>query len=164
MLLLIAETVSCHLKMTKTDQSLRNITIAAIKRSAQEKEKWRFTNFYSDSKSATIPQPIRDKLKLAEKELLVASSIASLTEWTVVTTRRILGNAGGILQELELKEVDSFHWGEFKDKENQTTKIRLTSYNSEDFYFDIETREGSIVMIYAIRTLINLNERNKNGS
>lgn len=145
--------------MIKTDQSIHNICIAAIKRHTTQPYDFKWTRFYAD-KDAFIhhyPQMIPD---LSEKEWPICSTIIDAYSWSVLTTRRLLTNQQGQLTMANIDTSISQSHGDFKgdDKKDRTLGILQLANGTRMTYF-IETGKASMVMIYGIRTRINITKQ-----
>ena len=141
--------------MTKSDHILRRTTIAAIKRHAMLPHKWDHTQFY-ETETVLDLGPIERELAIDEGELPVASVIKSGTDWSFVTTRKVILMTEGQRQEIKITEIETFDWGQFKDTKSTSPVIELKNSMGQLSKFTIETGKASMVMIYAIRTLTQL--------
>ncbi|MBL6446346.1 hypothetical protein JMN32_08505 [Fulvivirga sp. 29W222] len=145
--------------MSKSDTTLRKTTIAAIKRRSKKPFEWNITRFYETERPEDIG-PIKMELGLQGDELPVASSISTHTDWTFVTTRRVIGKTDNVKSAININDVEKWTWGDFKGYEDQQkTMITLTTLEGREHKFVIETRNASMVMIYAIRTLLQLSRK-----
>ena len=151
--------------MIKPGNILRQTTVAAIKRKAIMPHQWELTRLY-ETDSVDVPDPIKENLSLMENELPVASTIAKPTEWTLVTTKKVIGRTSNGLIAINIDDIEQWSWGDFKGKfEEPTTKMSLTTADGQKKDFIIESGKASMVIIYAIKTLQQLSRENqKNGS
>ena len=139
--------------MKKCDTILRQTAVAAIKRNAMMPEQWKFTKLY-ESDAIDILGPIQDELKLGENELPVASTITKPTDWTFVTTKKVIGRTANELISMNIDDIEEWSWGDFKGSlEEPTTTMSLTTAEGQKKVFIIESGKASMVMIYAVKTL-----------
>ena len=150
--------------MRKPDNILRQTTVAAIKRKAMMLHQWELTRLY-ETDSFDAPDLIKKDLNLKENELPVASTIAKPTEWTFVTTKKVIGRTSNGLIDINMNDIEKWSWGDFKGKFGEpTTKMSLTTADGQKKDFIIESGKASMVMIYAVKTLKQLlRENQKNG-
>jgi hypothetical protein len=84
----------------KSDQSIRNICIAAIKRKTIPPFDFPYTSIYGDGDVIKNTE-VRKAIVLQESELLICSTIVHEKLWTVLTTRRIFSYEGfGVMQHM----------------------------------------------------------------
>lgn len=120
---------------------------------------WDMTRFYESETSDDIGA-IKHDLRLVENELPVASSIQTATDWTFVTTRKVIGRADNEMKAIAVQDIDQWNWGDFKGYRDKTsTRIALTASDGQVHDFIIESGNASMVMIYAIQTLAQLTKK-----
>ncbi|MFD2600606.1 hypothetical protein [Flavobacterium suzhouense] len=135
----------------KTDKSLYNITIAAIKRHAMHPETWLY--------SKIISTPEAEGFDLDNEELpvfLIESEVAK----TLVTTRRIIETSIGNSKQTLITEIQSTDYGLFKGDINKPdlSDFKIITINNNSITFQFETGKASIGLIYAINTLRKLHK------
>src|ERR1700749_2492794 len=130
----------------KTDKSIYNITIAAIKRSSQNPETWIYSKIVTDS---TI-----DGFDLIENELPVFM-IDSVTTKTLITTRRIIEISANKNQSISIDEIDDIIYGNFKGQINKPilSIFKIIDFYGDELHFQMETGAASIGLIYALNTV-----------
>ena len=125
-------------------------------------DQWELTRLY-ETDFVDAPDPINEDLNLWGNELPVASTIANPTEWTFVTTKKVIGRTSNILIAINIEDIDQWSWGDFKGKfEEPTTKMSLTTADGQKKDFIIESGKASMVMIYAVKTLQQLSREREN--
>jgi len=139
--------------MDKSDQSLKNTCIAAIKRSTIPPFDFSYTRIYKAGDTIDN-EKIKTELIVESEERLICSTIINDKIWTILTTRRIISFEGVGLQQHSIKSIQEWNAGDFKGYSGQNyTKGFLHFTDGKIFPFFIETGRASMVMIYGIRTL-----------
>ncbi|PZR20535.1 MAG: hypothetical protein DI539_10510 [Flavobacterium psychrophilum] len=133
----------------KTDKSLYNITIAAVKRHAMNPETWLYSKIISTPKAEGFD---------SDSEELPVFLIESEVAKTLVTTRRIIETSIGNSKQALITEIQSTDYGIFKGDINkpELSDFRITTINNESITFQFETGKASIGLIYTINTLLKL--------
>jgi hypothetical protein len=132
----------------KSDQSIRNIAIASIRRHSGDFNEWKGTNI---SVSHFPPQVIA-----MEGELPVVFFKADDDNWTLMTTRRIIGSINGERNEIKFEESFITLWGNYKkNAENpiDTTYFRILGAGARQLEFLMETGNPAIAFVYGIKTV-----------
>src|SRR5260221_12774178 len=138
--------------MTKTDQSIHNICIAAIKRHTIQPYDFKWTSLYADKDAFThrYPRMITD---FYENELPICSTIIDAFTWSVLTTRRLLTNQQVQLAMTDMNTSIYLSHGNFKGyNQKDKTLGSLQLANGTKMTYFIEAGRASMVMIYGIRT------------
>lgn len=130
----------------KTDKSIYNITIASIKRSAQNPETWLHSKIITDVNI--------NGFDLIENELpifIIDSKIAR----TLITTRRIIEVSPNTAQSIAINEIDDIIYGNFKGQINKPTLsiFKIIDFYGDEIQFQMETGAASIGLIYALNTV-----------
>jgi hypothetical protein len=142
--------------MPKPDMTLRQTTIAAIKRRTMLPHDWKFTRYFETELIKDLG-PIGIELESVENELPIASVVKSKNDWMFVTTRKVVGLTNCVKQEMKFADIGSIDWGFFKDTKNVTGLIHLRDLNGQTNQFIIENGKPAMVIISAITTLTQLN-------
>lgn len=137
----------------KSHESIKNITIAAIKRHSIDIDKWTNTSI-----SILDFQPQIEQL---DSELPILSFALTDSDWTFITTRIIIGKISGEYKQLDFNELDDIVYGDYKNIKKSTTIFRMTDFQGDNSDFLMETGKPSIAFIYAINTILRL-YRNEN--
>jgi hypothetical protein len=136
----------------KTDKSIRNICLASIRRHTIKPFDFTFTRLFENDgvlHDAVILE------RLSDNELPISETFVDNNNWTLVTTRQIITCKQGVERSIRPTDVYSWTWDDFKG-------IRTTPYTlgtlrvneQQNLEVFIETGRASIVIIYAIRTLV----------
>lgn len=130
----------------KNPESVRNIVIKAIERSAMDVETWKY--------SRIVQQPF-DKLKemfeLDSSELPVFE-VQGESKHTLITTRRIIEKTLGSINAVEFEDIDDIMYGLFKGR---IDKPELSTFRVVDLYgvqndFQLETGKAAVGLIKSV--------------
>lgn len=138
--------------MSKTDKSKHDISIAAIKRSANKPYDYKWTRFYESNSDFAFSEI---KFDLAENELIVCSTIIDSENYSILTTQKIVTKEDGIEYVGDLLGAKDKLYGTFKGGTNNFyTFGRIELKSGEELKYFIETGKASMIMIYGVRTII----------
>ena len=138
--------------MKKTDKSIHDICVAAIKRSTIKPYDYIWTKFYESNSDFTNQEL---SLNLFENELIICSTILDGKNYSILTTRKLITVENGKERIENLVGAIDKGYGNFKGyKEDQLTFGSIELENGEDLKYFIETGKASMIMIYGVRTLI----------
>lgn len=138
--------------MKKSDLSIKNICIAAIKRNTIPPFDFKFSKLYTEDTSFADPK-ILEALKLAADELVICSVIINTTQWSVLTTRRVITWDREELFAYAISDFEERELEDFKDDfYAKWTKNIFKFSNNEKMPVFIETGRASMVMIYGTQT------------
>ena len=143
--------------MTKTDQSIHNICIAAIKRSTFKpyKKKYKWAQFYE----ATDAFPYTSlPLQLEANELIICSLVLDTNNYSILTTRKLITNINGNEEIGSIKGASDKDYGRFKNNPDVVTFGTISYENGKDLKYFIEIGNGSMVMIQGVKMAIRTNE------
>jgi hypothetical protein len=145
--------------MTKSDKSIKHITLQSIKRATIKPIDYPLSRIYEDDEQIES-ENIRTEVNLQTGEELICSTIISEDIWTVLTTRRIITREGIKLVEHSLTGFVRREMGDFKDRSGQAYIKGILLFDDGQLipYF-IETRKGSMIMIYGVQTATQINRR-----
>jgi hypothetical protein len=129
----------------KKDSSIKSISVAKIKRSAIDIDKWTKTLICSD----TFPI----KIEHLPEELPVVFYSVDDKNWTLVTTKRIIGQIDSLKREVFFNELDDTIWGDFKSKNKDNTIFRTVNFEGEENDFLMETGKPAMGIISAVNTI-----------
>jgi hypothetical protein len=143
--------------MIKTDKSIHNICIAAIKRSTIKPYDFKWTRFYEEN--ADFKNSFAGiEIDLSNNELIICSTVIDSDNFSVLTTRKLATKEKGNLLYGNLHGAIDKLYGDFKGalKRESITfgTIRLT--NGNELRYFIETGRASMVMIHGVRTSIRI--------
>lgn len=143
--------------MRKTDISIKNISIASIKRHTIPPIDFDFSTIYEDEEQIDN-EKIREQIELDKNEELICSSIINDSVWSILTSRRIITLEGVGKVQHELKGLIQRNAGDFKGWSKQKyTKGFLQFDDGKIIPYFIETGNASMIMIYGIDTAVKLN-------
>jgi hypothetical protein len=143
--------------MRKTDQSIKNLVTAAIKRHAMNLETWDHTKLW-DSLNDTVRSAITERVDLADGELGIIAYYESEDYWYVITTRGLAVWQAGQIHSTPIDKVDSYSVGDFKGilTKRKTDTMQLRHEGRVMTAFRYETGEPSMGAIYGIMTLLSV--------
>jgi hypothetical protein len=140
--------------MQKTDESIRRICIASIKRHTIKPIDYPLTRIFEKQSLSEIDKVISSTFNHLDNELPIAITYVDINNWTLLTTKRIISNIKGVLTQTFASKVVKRTWGDFKGyKEKPTTLGYLTLNDNTTMNILTETGAASMIMIYGIMTL-----------
>jgi hypothetical protein len=133
----------------KKDNSIKEITIAALNRSVMNAENWLYSKVCSEDFSK--------EFELEENELPIFEIKSSVAN-TIITTQRIIENGDGKLKFIRFEEIDDVVYGDFKKQINkpELSKFRIVDIYGDEYDFQMETGKASIGLINSVKTLMKL--------
>ncbi|MAW95155.1 MAG: hypothetical protein CMF33_08005 [Leeuwenhoekiella sp.] len=139
----------CASGKMKTDKSIRNITIAAINRSAMDIDSWNHSRIADENDTELI-----EKFELLENELPVFE-IKSEFAHTLISTRQIIERNKEKLHSLNFDFLDDVVYGNFKGQRNKPklSIFRVVDIHGDELDFQMETGKASIGLIYSVDTI-----------
>lgn len=141
----------------RSDDSIQKICIAAIMRHTIGPIDFLLTRLYK-ANSRTL---ISIDIALTDGELPVSQTFIDKSDWTLVTTRRIVSCFNGEVCEASANIVDSWKWGDFKGyKGGQTSIGEILLNDGSTLKIHLEVDKASMIMIYSIITLVELQKNN----
>lgn len=139
----------------KSDNSIRNICISAIKRHTIKPYDFSFTNFFEIEFLFDINQDILKTFNFTVTELPISQTFSDNKNWTLITTKQIISCIDNNTKSTYADKVVSWQWDDFKGYQNQKLTIgQLELGNGENIQVLIETGRASMVTIYSIMTLV----------
>ncbi len=146
--------VDKYYKEMKTDSSIKNISVAAIKRKSIDLNSWEKTKLVFD-----FPVEVEPKAN----ELPVVYVLIDNNNWTLVTTQRIIGQIDSVMREIDFTYLDDTVWGSFKNTKIDKTIFRTVDQYGEQYDFLMETGKPSMAIISSVRTIKNFYKENEIG-
>jgi hypothetical protein len=138
----------------KSDVSMRNITLAALKRWKTGFESWERTRLIDHFPLGIIPLP---------NELPVVFLLINDKNWTLITTKRIIGKIDTIERSSKFEELDSEtfetwdnmnkEWIDFKSTKTDKIIFTTTDLKGKQNEFYVETGAPSLAIINAVRII-----------
>ena len=133
----------------KSDRSIRNICIAAIKRHTIPPFNFLF------SKIVEAQDELPGAFAALDGELPISITSVDNLHWTLVTTRRVVSCINGSITECEAKHIKSWFWGAFNASNREPVLFGELKLEGDDIHaVHIETGKASMITIYAIMTLV----------
>jgi hypothetical protein len=140
--------------MKKSDKSIRNITLAKVKCCLMEDTVCTLTRTYDNETMADISFAAN-----AREELPVACTYVDTYSYTLITTRRIFTTKDGLKYEVLFQDIKACKFGDFKGMQDKPVTFgSVTKINGEDIPVLIESGKPSMIVVNAIRTILNLTE------
>ncbi|MEM9078151.1 MAG: hypothetical protein AAGC43_13995 [Bacteroidota bacterium] len=133
----------------KTDKSIRNIAIAAIKRSAMDMDSWNHSRIANENDIDLIK-----KFELSEGELPVFEIKSDLAH-TLISTRQLLEKKNETIQRLHFDFLDNVAYGNFKGRPDkpELSFFKVTDIRGDKLDFQLETGKASMGLIYSVDTI-----------
>lgn len=140
--------------MKNTDESIRHICIASIKRHTIKPINYPLTSIFETQLLTDIDKKISAVFDHQENELPIALTYVDSTNWTLFTTKKIISNIKGHIKMAFVNDVRKRSWNDFKGyKDKPVTYGQLTLDNNSVFDILIETGAASMIIIYCVMTL-----------
>ena len=143
--------------MTKSDKSIHNICISAIKRKTISPYDFKWTKFY-EFNSEFENYYLGFKLDFIENELIICSVIIDENNYSILTTKRLITKENGAYISGTLKGAVNKAYDDFKNLKKLHIFGIITLQNGIDLKYFIETSNASMVMIYGVKTLLEINK------
>jgi len=142
--------------MEKTDESIKNLCLAAIKRSTIPPFDFKYTKVNDDGE-LILPKELNEYIDLENDESIICLTIITDKIWTILSTKRIFSMEGIGLKTNNLKGIKKWDFGDFKGYSKQEyTKGFLYFDNDEIIPVFVQTGRASMVMIYGVMTISKL--------
>jgi hypothetical protein len=142
--------------MRKTDKSIRNITLAAIKRSLIPDAACRFTRTYDKE----MMSDIAFSENAIEDELPVACTLVDANNYTLITTRQVITKKDGSKYVVSFQDIKTYTLGNFKSiKDSLVTVGSVINIDGGEVPVYIESGKPSMIIVNAIGTILNLIEK-----
>ena len=112
-------------------------------------------NEWSNTIIEEIHPEVQGLVELQDGELPLVSCYFSAESWYVISTRRLTGLYCGDLKEIDVLDIASERFGNFKGLSNKKTEVlTITTIGNSEVKFEYETGKASMAPIYAISTLV----------
>src|SRR5476651_2592743 len=98
----------------KTDNSIRNISIASIKRSTIKPYDFPLTKFFETEKLTELNNNTLELSATIENELPIAQTVIDPMNWTLITTRQIISCVDGVTKNAPMDKIVRSEWNDFK--------------------------------------------------
>lgn len=117
---------------------------------------FKWTKFYD---SATDFISTGEDLELAEKELIICSTVIDKNNYSILTSRQLITKNEGQLKTGYIQGATDKLYGDFKgNKDNDFTFGQVELQNENNLNYFIETGKASMIMIQGVRTLIGITQ------
>ncbi|MGO4292093.1 hypothetical protein [Chitinophaga sp. RAB17] len=144
--------------MKKSDKSIHNICIAAIKRSTIKPYDFNCTRFYEEPTTFKNAYP-EIEIGFSSTEPVICSTVIDRDNFSVLTTQKLITKEKGILLSGNLNGASVKTYGDFKGyKKDSFTFGIIHLVDGNEFKYFIETGRASMVMIHGVKTRIQVNE------
>jgi hypothetical protein len=131
----------------KSDVSIKNISLAAIKRHSVGLETWQRTTIN--------PNIFPSSINLDHGEIPLVLFNCSQDNWTLITTRSIVGQINGERHRVHFAELDDVVFGDYKRIKSDTTIFRTTDFYGKKGDFLMEPGPPAMAFVYAINAINN---------
>lgn len=139
----------------KSDNSIRNICVLAIKRSTIPPIDFPLTRLFE---TETLNDPAAYLFKIVaadENELPIVQTVVDALNYTLITTRQITTCVKGVIKNTKAINVQSVYWGDFKGYfKTEHTVGHLVLEDNRKMEIFIETGRASMITIHCLRKLI----------
>jgi len=130
----------------KTPESIRNIVVSAINRSAMDIETWKY--------SRIVEEPfdkLKQKFELDRSELPVFE-VQSESKHTLITTRRIIEKTSSTVIKAEFENIDDVMYGLFKGQidKPELSSFRIIDLCGDQIDFQLETGKAAVGLIKSV--------------
>lgn len=144
-------------KMKKTDQAKHRICISKIKRSTiKPYDDFQWTQFHENNHSFSNAHP-NIPIQLNEEELLICSTIIDLDNYSILTTQKLVTSENGVLESGLIMNAENGFYGNFKGYGNEKVTFgKIILENGKILKYFIETGKASMIMVYGVKTLIQI--------
>lgn len=141
----------------KTDENIKHIVVAAIRRKSMEMDKWLYTQLW-DSGNPEVKAKLSLVCFMETGELPILYSYIDAEDWTFVTTQRVLYAFEGETDFVFARDIIDADWGSFKgynfkSRSKQETERMQIFVKGGVHLCPFETGAASMGTIYAVRTL-----------
>jgi hypothetical protein len=141
----------------KTDESIKNIATASIRRHSMDMNSWTQTRLWEEGDPGKKAE-IAAKCRLDVDELPILYSYLDQGNWTLFSTRSVSYSNEGDFGHVVAAEIAEHSAGNFKGYGEQCVeRMRITTRDGQVHNCPYETGKQSMGTIYAIMTIISLN-------
>lgn len=141
--------------MTKSDKSIHNICIAAIKRSTIKPYDFKWTKYYESNTEFPYSGLLLD---LTQDELIICSTVIDDANYSILTTRQLITKLNGQVHIGNVEGATNKLYGDFKGyKEKLFTFGKIELQDGTGLSYFVEVVKASMVMIHGVMTLIRTN-------
>lgn len=98
----------------KTDNSIRNISVASIKRKTIKPFDFTFTKVFEKERLNEVGNDFFKFASVSENELPIAQTLVDESNWTLGTTRQVISCVEGNSKSIYAQDIKRWEWGDFK--------------------------------------------------
>lgn len=140
----------------KTDEQIKKIVTASIRRHSMDINTWKYTRFW-DEGDIDLNSELFQLCKFEKNELPIIYSYIDSSNWTMFTTKSVQYSNENQFEKFNISEIKDYKLGNFKGISNQSVeKMIIETENNEFHKCPFETGKASMGSVYAIRTLIQI--------
>jgi hypothetical protein len=132
----------------KNHESIKNIAIASVERHSIDIDQWEKTRISKSQHHAFIER--------LDNELPVLEYIFNEANWTIITTKRIVGKIDGNQNQVDFSLLDDVVYGDTKDARKMTTLFRTIDVYGGFVDFLMDTEKPSTAFISSINMIAQL--------
>jgi hypothetical protein len=140
--------------MEKTDESIWRICAAAIRQSTCKPIDYPLTTFFETFNADIIQESVTNSYQKELNESPIALTFIDGGNWTLVTTRRVISKIKTDVSEARATDITSRRWFDFKGYRDKPITYGKIEFNNTSMDIIIETGFASMIIIYAIKTLV----------
>jgi len=127
-------------------QFIRKRCLEVIRKAAMNESSWEMTILDA------IHSSLSKRLKIKEGEYPIISFFAGDRDWTIYTTRRLIGESDGVSLEIESEDFASWDYGNFKqDLDSPRVIEAVTQHKGRKAGIRYESGYASMAPIYYFR-------------
>lgn len=139
----------------KTDQSIKRIVEAAIRRHSIEPATWRSTRLW-DEGEPDVQVALWKACQFEDQELPILYACVGSATWALFTTRALHYTNGGAIGRVPIREIEDYELGHFKAPGERVARLTVTTRNGETHSCSYETGKPSMGPLYALMTLCSI--------
>ncbi|BCM90013.1 hypothetical protein IAD21_01864 [Abditibacteriota bacterium] len=143
----------------KTDENMKSIVVASIRRHSMAMEEWSYTQLW-DSGDVDVKAELSRTCILETSELPILYSYIDAENWTLVTTRRVFCSLEGFAGFVFVKDIVDVDHGNFKGYGGQEVeRMQIRTKGEAVLSGPFETGKASMGTIYAVTTIGQITEK-----
>jgi hypothetical protein len=140
----------------KTDEQIKKVVTASIRRHSRNLETWENTKLWDEGK-IEINSHLYKVCKFQQLELPIIYSFINLSNWTLFTTKSVHCCFENDYFKVNILEINHYKLGNFKGHGSQNTEeLILETKDGKTYKCLYETSYESMGTVYAIKTLIQI--------
>lgn len=117
---------------------------------------YNWTRFYENNTTLEEVYP-QINFSPTEYEFVICSTVIDPDNYSILTTQRLITRENGVTHAADLAGAKNRLYGDFKGTKSQPFTFGIIqTANGADVRYFIETGKASMIMIYGVKTLINI--------